>query len=123
MGKARTRSSQRVKRHIRVRQKIKGTSERPRLAVFRSLSHIYTQIVDDEHGVTLLAASSLEPEVRSNGHDGKKKTDESREVGSLIGKRAKTKGIQKVVFDRGGNKYHGRVKELAEAVRKEGVVF
>lgn len=123
MGKARTRSSQRVKRHIRVRKKVKGTSERPRLAVFRSLSHIYTQIVDDERGVTLLAASSLEPEVRSNEKDGKKKTDVSREVGSIIGKRAKAEGIQKVVFDRGGNKYHGRVKELAEAVRKEGVTF
>lgn len=123
MGRARTRSSQRVKRHVRVRQKIKGTSERPRLAVFRSLSHIYTQIVDDERCITLLAASSLEPEVRDDNHQGKKKTDISREVGTLIGKRAKAEGIKKVVFDRGGNKYHGRVKELAEAVRKEGVVF
>ena len=123
MGKARTRSSQRVKRHIRVRQKIKGTSQRPRLAVFRSLSHIYTQIVDDERGVTLLAASSLESEVRGNGHEDKKKTEVSRQVGTLIGKRAKAEGINKVVFDRGGNQYHGRVKELAEAVRREGVAF
>lgn len=122
MGRARTRSSQRDRRHLRVRRKIKGTGERPRLAVFRSLSHIYAQLVDDERGVTLAFASSIEPEVRGGG-DGKKKTEVSREVGALIGKRAKAEGIGQVVFDRGGNKYHGRVKELADAVRKEGVKF
>ena len=122
MARARTRSSQRTKRHLRVRRKIKGTGERPRLAVFRSLSHIYAQLVDDDRGVTLASASSLESEVRG-GRDGKKKAEVSRDVGTLIGKRAKAEGIAQVVFDRGGNKYHGRVKELADAVRKEGVVF
>ena len=122
MARARTRSSQRVKRHMRVRRKVRGTGKRPRLAVFRSLSHIYAQLVDDERGVTLASASSLESEVRGD-RGGKKKTEVSREVGALIGKRARAEGVAQVVFDRGGNKYHGRVKELAEAVRREGVAF
>jgi large subunit ribosomal protein L18 len=107
---------------MRVRRKVRGTGKRPRLAVFRSLSHIYAQLVDDERGVTLASASSLESEVRGD-RGGKKKTEVSREVGALIGKRARAEGVAQVVFDRGGNKYHGRVKELAEAVRREGVAF
>ena len=109
-------------RHARVRRQLTGTSQRPRLAVFRSLGHVYGQIIDDTQGVTLATASSLEGQVR-NERDGKPKTEVSKLVGSLLGQRAKEKGITTIVFDRGGYKYHGRVKALAEAARKEGLVF
>ncbi len=111
----------RQKRHVRVRAKVKGTAEKPRLAVFRSLNYIYAQVVDDTRGQTLAAASSLEPDIKAL--DGKKKTELSGLVGSLVAKRTIERGIKEVAFDRGGYKYHGRVKALAEAARKEGLNF
>ena len=112
----------RRKRHTRVRAKVEGTSSRPRLCVFRSLSHIYAQVIDDSLGCTLTSASTLDSEIKSEA-DGKKKTSKSALVGSLVAKRALSKGITQVAFDRGGYKYHGRVKALAEAARQEGLKF
>jgi large subunit ribosomal protein L18 len=112
----------RLRRHLRVRQSVTGTAERPRLAVFRSLNHIYAQVIDDTAGHTLLAASDLDADVRK-AVDGKKKSEVAGLVGEALAKRAKEKGISAVVFDRGGFKYHGRVKALAEAVRKSGITF
>ncbi len=114
------RKTLRERRHRRIRKKIKGTAERPRLCVFRSLRHIYAQLVDDERGHTLLGVSSLSPEVR--GLQGTK-TEMARAVGTLLGKKALEKGIRTVVFDRGGYKYHGRVKALADGAREAGLVF
>lgn len=119
---ARTNKARRVVRHIRVRRKLMGTAERPRLSVFRSLNHVYAQIIDDTQGVTLAAASSLEGDVLSQ-KNGKVKSEVSKIVGGLIAERAKEKGIATVVFDRGGYKYHGRVKALADAAREGGLVF
>ncbi len=112
----------RQKRHLRVRAKISGTAAAPRLSVFRSLNHIYAQVIDDTQGKTLAAASTLDSEVQSEVA-GKNKTGRSELVGSLIAKRAISKGIERVAFDRGGFKYHGRVKALADAARKEGLKF
>ena len=114
--------SRRLARHKRVRQNISGTAEQPRLAVFRSLNHIYVQIIDDVEGVTLASAGSTESEVSTEA-DGKRKSVVSADVGTLIAQRAKDKGIKSVVFDRGGYKYHGRVKALADAARKGGLSF
>ena len=122
MAKIRTNKGRRVMRHIRVRRKVGGTAERPRLSVYRSLNHVYAQVIDDSQGVTLAAASSLESAVKSQ-KDGKRKVDVAGLVGELIGERATGKGISRVVFDRGGYQYHGRVKALAEAARKGGLVF
>jgi large subunit ribosomal protein L18 len=122
MKKTKTPRAARRRRHIRVREAVTGTSARPRLAVFRSLNHIYAQIIDDTAGHTLVAASDQEKDVRS-ALDGKKKTEVATMVGLAMAKKAKEKGIQAVVFDRGGFRYHGRVKALAEAVRKGGVNF
>jgi large subunit ribosomal protein L18 len=108
----------RIRRRRRVRKKIYGTSERPRLSVYRSLKHIYAQAIDDEEGVTLVSASSL----RLNGVEGTK-TDVAREVGRLIAKMAKEKGISRVSFDRGCYLYHGRIKALAEGAREGGLEF
>jgi large subunit ribosomal protein L18 len=110
------------RRHRRVRRKVNGTSERPRLAVFRSNQHIYVQVIDDTQQHTLAAASTLEPTMRSEQKSGAT-CDASVEVGKLIAQRAIEKGITKVVFDRGGNLYHGRVKALAEAAREAGLDF
>ncbi len=112
----------RVRRHVRVRAKVKGTVSSPRLCVFRSLNHIYAQVIDDSRGHTLASASSMEPEIRSVA-DGKAKTAESALVGSLIARRALSKGVNRIAFDRGGYRYHGRVKALAEAARQEGLKF
>ncbi|MDP2936040.1 MAG: 50S ribosomal protein L18 [Dehalococcoidia bacterium] len=112
----------REKRQKRIRAKIQGVPERPRLAVFRSLNHIYAQVVDDTRGHTLVAASTVEPEVRSQ-MDSLDKKALAELVGTLIAKRALEKGISKVVFDRAGFLYHGRVKALADAARKGGLVF
>jgi large subunit ribosomal protein L18 len=112
----------RVKRHNRLRGHLSGTESRPRLAVFRSLTNIYAQVIDDTKGMTLAAASSLDTEIKSQA-DGKKKSDISVMVGALVAQRAKEKGITLVTFDRGGNQYHGRVKALGEAARKEGLKF
>lgn len=109
-------------RHKRVRQKIAGTISRPRLCVFRSLNHIHAQVVDDSRGQTLVSMSSLDSQVRSKT-DGMGKSKRADIVGTLLAERALDKGIKQVVFDRGGYKYHGRVKALAEAARKAGLEF
>ncbi|HOV40669.1 MAG TPA: 50S ribosomal protein L18 [Oscillospiraceae bacterium] len=109
----------RMKRHVRVRSKISGTPECPRLNVFRSAKHIYAQIIDDVNGVTLASASSLEKGFEGDGGN----IEGARKVGELIAKHAAEKGITTVVFDRGGYLYHGRVKELAEAARENGLKF
>ena len=117
-----TRRVARLRRHVRVREKIKGTSSIPRLCVYRSPNHIYAQVIDDTRGHTLAAASTLDAEIKGE-LEGKKKSDKSVLVGTLIAKRAKDKGIEKVAFDRGGFKYHGRIKALADAAREEGLKF
>lgn len=109
----------RIIRHSRLRTKIKGTSERPRLSVYRSLKHIYAQIIDDEKGKTLVSASDFEIKKDKKIN----KTEIAQKVGELIAKKAKEKGIKKVVFDRGGFKYHGRIKALAEKAKEGGLVF
>ena len=113
------RNKARQKRHLRVRNKIAGTADCPRLNVFRSSKHIYAQIIDDNAGVTLVSASSME-----KGFDGSGSNKEAaRKVGEMVGKRAVEKGIETVVFDRGGYLYHGRVQELAEGARESGLKF
>ena len=112
----------RQRRHQRVRRKIHGTAERPRLNIFRSLQHIYAQVVDDDSGRTLAAASSIDAALRSS-LAGKDKTEQAKEVGRLVARRAQEKGIESVVFDRGGYRYHGRVKALADASREAGLKF
>lgn len=110
----------RLRRHKRIRYRISGTSARPRLAVFRSLEHIYVQVIDDTRGVTLAAASTLDPQVKERGGN---KTAEAQTVGSLVAERARALGISSVVFDRGGYLYHGRVKALADSARAGGLEF
>ena len=122
MAKIRTNKARRVMRHARVRRKIGGTTERPRLSVYRSLNHVYAQVIDDSKGTTLVSASSLDSAVRTQNY-GKRKADVAGLVGGLLSERAKEQGISQVVFDRGGYKYHGRVKALADAARKGGLVF
>jgi large subunit ribosomal protein L18 len=112
----------RLKRHQRVRQKVSGTTAKPRLSVFRSLNHIYAQVIDDTRGHTLVCASTLDTEVNGDAR-GKSKTGRAELVGTLLAKRAIDKGISQVSFDRGGFQYHGRVKALAEAARKGGLKF
>jgi large subunit ribosomal protein L18 len=113
----------RAKRHRRIRNRIFGTSERPRLAVYRSNAHIYAQIIDDTRGHTLVAASTLDPELREKLGGKGGNVEAARLVGERIAAKAREKGITKVVFDRGGNVYHGRVAALAEAVRAGGLEF
>ena len=113
------RKAERERRHARVRNKISGTAERPRLCVYRSNSNIYVQIIDDVAGNTLVQASTLDKEVKTK-HSNK---EAAKEVGTLIAKRALEKNIKEVVFDRGGYLYHGRVKALAEAARENGLEF
>lgn len=117
----RSRLNPRQRRHRRVRAKIHGTQERPRLNVYRSSAHIYAQVIDDLQGHTLVAASTLDGEIKSAGE--KTKTERAKAVGQLIGERAKAAGIENVVFDRGGYIYHGRVKALAEGAREAGLKF
>ena len=105
--------------HTRIRRKLLGTTERPRLCVFRSLNHIYAQVVDDKNGHTLVAASSTEKDLRGKGGN----IDAAKKIGQTIAQRAIDKGIKQVVFDRGGYIYHGRVKSLAEAAREAGLEF
>ena len=112
----------RYKRHTRVRTKVQGTASRPRLCVFRSLNHIYAQVIDDSQGHTLTSASTLDPEIKSE-LNGKAKTAQAEVVGALVAKQVLSKGINQIVFDRGGYKYHGRVKALAEAARQAGLKF
>jgi large subunit ribosomal protein L18 len=108
-------------RHLRVRKKVVGTPERPRLSVFRSLRQIYAQVIDDSTGRTLVAASSLSPAFRQAGGTRGGDVEAARRVGALLGRAAVEKGVRAVVFDRNGYLYHGRVKALAEAVREQGV--
>ncbi len=117
-----TRKESVQRRHRRVRKDVKGSTARPRLAIFRSLQHIYAQIIDDTEQHTLAAASSLEPELKSKLSGGSN-IAAAVEVGRLVAERAKAKGIETVVFDRGGNLYHGRVQALADAAREAGLNF
>lgn len=118
----RTTREARERRHRRLRARLAGTPERPRLNVFRSLNHIYAQVIDDERGVTLAAASTLDPELRGE-LAGLNKTGQAKKVGELVAKRALAAGITQVVFDRGGYPYHGRIKALAEGSREAGLIF
>ena len=112
----------RLKRHLRVRKKITGTTQRPRLSVFRSSKHIYAQLIDDVQGVTIAAASSLDKELAGQiGNGGNVET--ARKIGELIANRAKAKGVTGIVFDRGGYLYHGRIQALADAAREAGLEF
>lgn len=120
MIKKEDKNKARLKRHLRVRKKIQGTTARPRLNVFRSSKHMYAQIIDDINGVTLVSASTVDKELtEQNGGN----VDAARKVGELLAQRAKANGIEQVVFDRGGYLYHGRVKALADAAREAGLVF
>lgn len=110
------------RRHDRIRKKVSGTSEKPRLSVYRSLNNIYAQIIDDTKGVTLAAASTLDKEIKgSEGHKGN--VEAAKKVGQLVAKKASAAGIKKVVFDRSGYRYHGSIKALAEGSREGGLEF
>lgn len=124
MGKTNPSYVARKRRHTRVRKQLSGMPERPRLNVFRSLNHIYAQVIDDTQGVTLVSASSLDTSVsEAEVTKGKGKTEQASLVGKLVAERALEAGITQVVFDRGGYKYHGRVKALADASREAGLKF
>jgi large subunit ribosomal protein L18 len=112
----------RIRRHNRLRKRVSGAPERPRLSIFRSNVHIYAQVIDDTVGRTLVAASTMEPTLVGT-LNGQTKTERAKAVGKLIAERAQAAGITKVVFDRGGFKYHGRVQALAEAAREAGLQF
>jgi large subunit ribosomal protein L18 len=122
MAKHVSKNEVRKRIHLRLRKKIRGTRERPRLNVFRSLNHIYAQIIDDERGVTLVSASSLDKEVRAKSGSGGSIAG-AKVVGEEIAMRARALGIEKVVYDRGGYRFHGRVRVLAEAARESGLKF
>jgi len=122
MEKVAQREGARKRRHRRVRKRVIGTSQRPRFNVFRSLKHIYAQVIDDTRGHTLAAVSTLDPELRDKVK-GLTKTEQAKLVGGLLAKRALGRGVKEVAFDRGGCKYHGRVKSLAEAAREGGLEF
>jgi len=116
---AQARLKARQRRHMRVRRKVRGTSERPRIAVFRSNRHIYAQLIDDVAGTTLAAASSLEADARGAGP----KKDAAKRVGELLGRRALERGVKTAVLDRGGRLYHGRVQQFADGARESGLTF
>jgi large subunit ribosomal protein L18 len=117
-----SKADKRKKRHTRIRKNVTGSDSRPRLCVFRSSKHIYAQIIDDQKGVTLVAASTLDKEMKDKGgYSGN--VEAAKQIGGIIGKKAAQKGIKKVVFDRGGYLYHGRVKALANAARESGLEF
>ena len=122
MGVSGRRRQARLRRHARVRRRVAGTADRPRLAVFRSLQHIYAQVIDDETGCTLASASTVDPSL-SGDAGGKSKTEQASLVGQALAERARNAGIESVVFDRGGYRYHGRVRALAEAARESGLKF
>ncbi|HJS19565.1 MAG TPA: 50S ribosomal protein L18 [Anaerolineales bacterium] len=117
-----SRSVARIRRHSRVRQNLMGTAERPRLNVFRSLSGIYAQVIDDQSGRTLVSASSVDRDLREK-LKGMKKSEQAKIIGQTVAERAKDKGIQSVVFDRGGYRYIGRIKALADGAREGGLQF
>lgn len=122
MGAMDTKKALRLKRKKRIRTKISGTPDRPRLTVFRSAKHIYAQLIDDIQGQTLISASTMEKQVR-DGQKPEGKVQAAQEIGKLVAKRAMDKGIQAVVFDRNGYKYHGRVKALSDSARETGLDF
>lgn len=123
MYKRPKRSEARLRRHVRLRKKISGTAERPRLSVFRSIHHIYAQVIDDSKGLTLVTVSTVEPEIRQQLQQKGGNIDAAKVVGVTIAKKALQNGIKTVVFDRGGYIYHGRIKALAEAARENGLEF
>jgi large subunit ribosomal protein L18 len=120
LHKIKTRADERYRRHLRVRKKVRGTAARPRLVVFRSSKHTYAQLVDDDRGITLLGASDRSVGIQA---DAKGKSGKGFALGQLVADKAKTKGITKVVFDRAGYRYHGRVKAVADGARKGGLEF
>jgi len=122
MSEKRDRERARRRRHLRARKKMVATKERPRLCVFRSSKHIYAQVIDDAEGLTLAAASTLDKEIRDQAA-GLKRIEQARLVGETLARRAKAQGTKTVVFDRGGYKYHGRVRSLAEGARAGGLEF
>ena len=123
MGSMNIRQQARLKRKKRIRKKIYGTTERPRLSVFRSSRHIYAQIIDDTAGRTIVAASTVDQQTKKDAPKFKNKVAAANFVGKIVGERALNQGITKVVFDRNGFLYHGRVKSLSEGARKTGLVF
>jgi large subunit ribosomal protein L18 len=114
----RDRNEIRQRVHVRIREKISGTAERPRLNVYRSLNHIYAQVIDDSKGITVVSASSKASKLKTGGN-----IAAAKEIGKLVAERAQEKGVKKVVFDRGGYLYHGRIKALADAAREAGLEF
>lgn len=122
MGKKITRSKARQRRHLRVRKRIYGTADRPRLNVFRSLTEIYAQVINDDEGITIVSASTIDQDLRSKV-SGNAKTEQAKKVGELLAERAKSAGIEQVVFDRSGYRYIGRVKALADGAREGGLQF
>lgn len=117
-----TRAIKRNRKHLRVRKKVFGTAERPRLSIYKSLNHIYAQVIDDSKGETLAFASTLSPEIREEVGR-KKNTAAARVIGRLVAEKARARGIEKVVFDRGGYPYHGRIAAFADAARENGLEF
>ena len=113
----------RERAHLRVRSRVAGTAERPRLSVYKSLRYVYAQLIDDRRGVTVASASSLEPELKQQLGTGTGSRAAAKLVGAMIANRAKEQGVEKVVFDRSGYVYHGQVKDLAEAAREQGLQF
>jgi large subunit ribosomal protein L18 len=122
MKRTKTPYAARLRRHLRVRKKVRGTAQKPRLAVYRSLGHIYAQVIDDDAGHTMAAASDLETTIRGQVN-GKPKTEVAKLVGELVAQRARERGVGQVVFDRGGYRFHGRVKALADSAREAGLTF
>lgn len=123
MDKSRAKRQRRQRAHLRVRRVVSGSSEQPRLAVYKSLKYVYAQVIDDQRGVTLVQANSHEPELLKKLGGSGKTIAAARLVGEVIGERAKEKGIEAVVFDRGGYIFHGRIKEVAEGARAKGLRF
>ena len=123
MDKAQKKLQRRQRAHHRVRATIQGSSERPRLAVYKSARYIYAQVIDDQKGETLVQANSRESDAQGQFEGGATTKSAARRVGEIVGERAKSKGIDAVVFDRGGYQYHGRVKEIAEGARSKGLKF
>ena len=122
MKKSATTRAARVRRHARVRKRVKGTEQKPRLAVFRSLTHIYAQVIDDVARATIVSASDIEADVMKQVK-GKKKSEAATIVGGIVAQRAKEKGVTRVAFDRGGYPFHGRIRALAQAAREAGLEF
>lgn len=119
----RSSNERRTLRHLRLRQKVKGTAQRPRLCINRTLRHIHAQLIDDVAGVTLAAASTVQTDVAAQVQGGKGSREAAKLVGQIIAQRGKDKGVEAVVFDRNGNQYHGAIKEFAEAARESGLQF